>query len=125
MTAIKKNSKYFLYAYFIYTMIIKNFTRFDINTETLDGSVEFYISILSDFRVGFLLAQVIAILIFYFCIKGNKIATGLMFFSICLDGFASLLIMQTANFSLYNIIIIINIVLAVLSLYHLIYIRKF
>lgn len=125
MTAIKKNSKYFLYAYFIYTMIIKNFTRFDINTETLEGSVKFYISILSDFRVGFVLAQVIAILIFYFCIKGNKIAMALMFFSICLDGFASLLIMQTANFSLYNIIIIINIVLAVLSLYHLIYIRKF
>lgn len=98
----------------LYSYIFGNFVIFNVNDETLAGSVTWGIN--STF-LGLIISALISFLLLYFCFKGSKLAITLIFVGSVLNVIFSLMMIETSNFSLYNVIVIIEILISALVIY--------
>lgn len=125
MKKINIKNNFGIYLYFFYNMFILNFIKMDVNLESLKGTAFWNINLISDFNLGFLIKQIFFVIIFYYFTKNNKIAISIIFISMCLNILSSFMIIETSNFSLYNIILILNIILSILGLYEYIHVKDY
>lgn len=98
----------------LYSYIYGNFIILNVNRETLAGNVTFG---LSNSILGLIVSAVIVFLLLYFCFKGNKLAITLIFIGSTLNVIFALMMIETSNFSLYNVLVIIEIVISVIVVY--------
>ena len=111
---IGKKFKIILMIYTLYSYIYGNFAIFKVNQETLAGSVTFG---LNNSVLGLISSAVISFLLIYFCFKGNKLAITLIFVGSILNIIFSLMMIETSNFSLYNVILIVEIIISAIVVY--------
>ena len=111
---IGKKFKIILMIYTLYSYIYGNFVIFKVNQETLAGSVTFG---LNNSVLGLISSAVISFLLISFCFKGNKLAITLIFVGSILNIIFSLMMIETSNFSLYNVILIVEIIISAIVVY--------
>ena len=111
---IGKKFKIILMIYTLYSYIYGNFVIFKVNQETLAGSVTFG---LNNSVLGLISSAVISFLLIYFCFKGNKLAITLIFVGSILNIIFSLMMIETSNFSLYNVILIVEMIISAIVVY--------
>ncbi|WP_207708309.1 hypothetical protein, partial [Paraclostridium sordellii] len=63
------------------------------------------------------------LVVFYFYIKEKKWVNSLILISMVLNVFSAFMIIETANFSLYNIILILSILTGVMGVYSMIHLQ--
>lgn len=107
-------TKGILIIYALYSYIYGNFITFNVNDETLTGSVTFG---LNNTILGLIISAIISLLLLYFCLQENKLAITLIFVGSALNVIFSLMMIETSNFSLYNVLVIIEIIISVLVAY--------
>ena len=107
-------TKGILIIYALYSYIYENFITFNVNDETLTGSVSFGIN---NTILGLIISAIISLLLLYFCFKDNKLAITLIFLGSALNVIFSLMMIETSNFSLYNVLVIIEIIISVVVAY--------
>lgn len=107
-------SKAVLIVYSLYSYIFGNFVILNVNDETLAGSVTFGFN---NTFIGLIISASISFLLLYFCFKGKKLAITLIFVGSALNVIFALMMIETSNFSLYNVIVIIDIVISALVVY--------
>ena len=107
-------TKGILIIYALYSYIYENFIIFNVNDETLAGSVTFG---LNNTILGLILSATIFLLLLYFCFQENKLAITLIFVGSTLNVIFSLMMIETSNFSLYNVLVIIEIIISVVVAY--------
>lgn len=107
-------SKTVLIIYALYSYIFGNFVILNVNDETLAGSVAFGFN---NTFVGLIISASILFLLLYFCFKGKKLAITLIFVGSALNVIFDLMMIETSNFSLYNVIVIIDIAISALVVY--------
>lgn len=107
-------TKGILIIYALYSYIYENFITFNVNDETLTGSVSFGIN---NTILGLIISAIISLLLLYFCFKDNKLAITLIFLGSALNVIFSLMMIETSNFSIYNVLVIIEIIISVVVAY--------
>lgn len=107
-------TKGILIIYALYSYIYGNFITFNVNDETLTGSVAFG---LNNTILGVIISAIISLLLLYFCLRENKLAITLIFVGSALNVIFSLMMIETSNFSLYNVLVIIEIIISVVVAY--------
>ncbi|WP_419726643.1 hypothetical protein [Terrisporobacter petrolearius] len=107
-------SKVVLIIHALYSYIFGNFVMFNVNDETLAGSVTFGFN---NTFIGLIISASISFLLLYFCFKGKKLAITLIFVGAALNVIFALMMIETSNFSLYNVIVIGDIVISALVVY--------
>ncbi|AUN13750.1 hypothetical protein [Paraclostridium sordellii] len=117
------NPKFYVYAYILYNLFVLNFIKMDVNLDTLNGSAVLYLNLLTDFSWVFLIQQILFLVVFYFYIKEKKWVNSLILISMVLNVFSAFMIIETANFSLYNIILILSILTGVMGVYSMIHLQ--
>ncbi|CEN87692.1 hypothetical protein [Paraclostridium sordellii] len=117
------NPKFYVYAYILYNLFILNFIKMDVNLDTLNGSAVLNLNLLTDFSWVFLIQQILFLVVFYFYIKEKKWVNSLILISMVLNVFSAFMIIETANFSLYNIILILSILTGVMGVYSMIHLQ--
>ncbi|CEP43992.1 Uncharacterised protein [[Clostridium] sordellii] len=117
------NPKFYVYAYILYNLFVLNFIKMDVNLDTLNGSAVLNLNLLTDFSWVFLIQQILFLVVFYFYIKEKKWVNSLILISMVLDVFSAFMIIETANFSLYNIILILSILTGVMGVYSMIHLQ--
>ncbi|CEO35647.1 Uncharacterised protein [[Clostridium] sordellii] len=117
------NPKFYVYAYILYNLFVLNFIKMDVNLDTLNGSAVLNLNLLTDFSWVFLIQQILFLVVFYFYIKEKKWVNSLILISMVLNVFSAFMIIETANFSLYNIILILSILTGVMGVYSMIYLQ--
>ncbi|MFQ9309087.1 MAG: hypothetical protein ACLR2K_04080 [Paraclostridium sordellii] len=117
------NPKFYVYAYILYNLFVLNFIKMDVNLDTLNGSAVLNLNLLTDFSWIFLIQQILFLVVFYFYIKEKKWVNSLILISMVLDVFSAFMIIETANFSLYNIILILSILTGVMGVYSMIHLQ--
>ncbi|MVO73038.1 hypothetical protein GOD95_16475 [Paeniclostridium sordellii] len=95
----------------------------DVNLDTLNGSAVLNLNLLTDFSWVFLIQQILFLVVFYFYIKEKKWVNSLILISMVLNVFSAFMIIETANFSLYNIILILSILTGVMGVYSMIHLQ--
>ena len=118
------NPKFYVYAYILYNLFVLNFIKMDVNLDTLNGSAVLNLNLLTDFSWVFLIQQILFLVVFYFYIKEKKWVNSLILISMVLNVFSAFMIIETANFSLYNIILILSILTGVLVVYSMIHLQE-
>ncbi|CEP84317.1 hypothetical protein GKD08_09910 [Paeniclostridium sordellii] len=118
------NPKFYVYAYILYNLFVLNFIKMDVNLDTLNGSVVLNLNLLTDFSWVFLIQQILFLVVFYFYIKEKKWVNSLILISMVLDVFSAFMIIETANFSLYNIILILSILTGVMGVYSMVHLQE-
>ena len=116
--------KFYVYAYILYNLFVLNFIKMDVNLDTLNGSVVLNLNLLTDFSWVFLIQQILFLVVFYFYIKEKKWVNSLILISMVLDVFSAFMIIETANFSLYNIILILSILTGVMGVYSMVHLQE-
>lgn len=111
---LSKITKIALIIYALYSYIYGNFIIFNVNHETLAGSVSFGFN---NTILGLIVSAAVAFLLLYFCFKVNKLAITLIFVGSILNVIFALMMIETSNFSLYNVLVIIEIVISVVVAY--------
>lgn len=117
------NPKFYVYAYILYNLFVLNFIKMDVNLDTLNGSAVLNLNLLTDFSWVFLIKQILFLVVFYFYIKEKKWVNSLILISMVLNVFSAFMIIETANFSLYNIILILSILTGVMGVYSMIHLQ--
>ncbi|MFR8870227.1 hypothetical protein [Paraclostridium sordellii] len=117
------NPKFYVYAYILYNLFVLNFIKMDVNLDTLNGSAVLNLNLLTDFSWVFLIQQILFLVVFYFYIKKKKWVNSLILISMVLNVFSAFMIIETANFSLYNIILILSILTGVMGVYSMIHLQ--
>ncbi|CEK35175.1 hypothetical protein [Paraclostridium sordellii] len=117
------NPKFYVYAYILYNLFVLNFIKMDVNLDTLNGSAVLNLNLLTDFSWVFLIQQILFLVVFYFYIKEKKWVNSLILISMVLNVFSAFMIIETANFSLYNIILILSILTGVMGVYSMIHLQ--
>ena len=117
------NPKFYVYAYILYNLFVLNFIKMDVNLDTLNGSAVLNLNLLTDFSWVFLIQQILFLVVFYFYIKEKKWVNSLILISMVLNVFSAFMIIETANFSLYNIILISSILTGVMGVYSMIHLQ--
>lgn len=117
------NPKFYVYAYILYNLFVLNFIKMDVNLDTLNGSAILNLNLLTDFSWVFLMQQILFLVVFYFYIKEKKWVNSLILISMVLNVFSAFMIIETANFSLYNIILILSILTGVMGVYSMIHLQ--
>ncbi|CEO32600.1 hypothetical protein [Paraclostridium sordellii] len=117
------NPKFYVYAYILYNLFILNFIKMDVNLDTLNGSAVLNLNLLTDFSWIFLIQQILFLVAFYCYIKEKKWVNSLILISMVLNVFSAFMIIETANFSLYNIILILSILTGVMGVYSMIHLQ--
>lgn len=117
------NPKFYVYAYILYNLFVLNFIKMDVNLDTLNGSAVLNLNLLTDFSWIFLIQQILFLVVFYFYIKEKKWVNSLILISMVLNVFSAFMIIETANFSLYNIILILSILTGVMGIYSMIHLQ--
>lgn len=117
------NPKFYVYAYILYNLFVLNFIKMDVNLDTLNGSAVLNLNLLTDFSWVFLIQQILFLVVFYFYIKEKKWVNSLILISMVLNVFSDFMIIETANFSLYNIILILSILTGVMGVYSMIHLQ--
>ncbi|RGX04183.1 hypothetical protein [Paraclostridium sordellii] len=117
------NPKFYVYAYILYNLFVLNFIKMDVNLDTLNGSSVLNLNLLTDFSWVFLIQQILFLVVFYFYIKEKKWVNSLILISMVLNVFSAFMIIETANFSLYNIILILSILTGVMGVYSMIHLQ--
>lgn len=107
-------AKTVLIIYALYSYIFGNFAILNVNDETLAGSVTFSFN---NTFLGLIISGLISFLLLYFCFKGKKLAITLIFVGSALNVIFALMIIETSNFSIYNVILIIDIAISALVVY--------
>ncbi|MFR3557898.1 MAG: hypothetical protein ACLTUN_05125 [Paraclostridium sordellii] len=118
------NPKFYVYAYILYNLFVLNFIKMDVNLDTLNGSAVLNLNLLTDFSWVFLIQQILFLVVFYFYIKEKKWVNSLILISMVLDVFSAFMIIETANFSLYNIILILSILTGVMGVYSMVHLQE-
>ncbi|MDU7966640.1 MAG: hypothetical protein E7J25_07190 [Paeniclostridium sordellii] len=118
------NPKFYVYAYILYNLFVLNFIKMDVNLDTLNGSAVLNLNLLTDFSWVFLIQQILFLVVFYFYIKEKKWVNSLILISMVLNVFSAFMIIETANFSLYNIILILSILTGVMGVYSMIHLQE-
>lgn len=103
-----------LIIYALYSYIYGNFITFNVNDETLTGSVSFG---LNNTILGLTISAILCLLLLYFCFQENKLAITLIFVGSSLNVIFSLMMIETSNLSLYNVLVIIEIIISVVVAY--------
>lgn len=119
------NPKFYVYAYILYNLFVLNFIKMDVNLDTLNGSAVLNLNLLTDFSWVFLIQQILFLVVFYFYIKEKKWVNSLILISMVLNVFSAFMIIETANFSLYNIILILSILTGVMGVYSMIHLQGY
>ncbi|CEK30598.1 hypothetical protein JGS6364_12441 [[Clostridium] sordellii] len=119
----RTNPKFYVYAYILYNLFVLNFIKMDVNLDTLNGSAVLNLNLLTDFSWVFLIQQILFLVVFYFYIKEKKWVNSLILISMVLNVFSAFMIIETANFSLYNIILILSILTGVMGVYSMIHLQ--
>lgn len=117
------NPKFYVYAYILYNLFVLNFIKMDVNLDTLNGSAVLNLNLLTDFSWVFLMQQILFLVVVYFYIKEKKWVNSLILISMVLNVFSAFMIIETANFSLYNIILILSILTGVMGVYSMIHLQ--
>ncbi|WP_207708377.1 hypothetical protein, partial [Paraclostridium sordellii] len=104
-------------------LFVLNFIKMDVNLDTLNGSAVLNLNLLTDFSWVFLIQQILFLVVFYFYIKEKKWVNSLILISMVLNVFSAFMIIETANFSLYNIILILSILTGVMGVYSMIHLQ--
>ncbi|MDU2686396.1 MAG: hypothetical protein E7C44_02915 [Paeniclostridium sordellii] len=117
------NPKFYVYAYILYNLFVLNFIKMDVNLDTLNGSAVLNLNLLTDFSWVFLMQQILFLVVFYFYIKEKKWVNSLILISMVLNVFSAFMIIETANFSLYNIILILSILTGVMGVYSMVHLQ--
>ncbi|WP_270506491.1 hypothetical protein [Paraclostridium sordellii] len=117
------NPKFYVYAYILYNLFVLNFIKMDVNLDTLNGSAVLNLNLLTDFSWVFLIQQILFLVVVYFYIKEKKWVNSLILISMVLNVFSAFMIIETANFSLYNIILILSILTGVMGVYSMIHLQ--
>lgn len=117
------NPKFYVYAYILYNLFVLNFIKMDVNLDTLNGSAVLNLNLLTDFSWVFLIQQILFLVVFYFYTKEKKWVNSLILISMVLNVFSAFMIIETANFSLYNIILILSILTGVMGVYSMIHLQ--
>ncbi|CEQ22289.1 Uncharacterised protein [[Clostridium] sordellii] len=117
------NPKFYVYAYILYNLFVLNFIKMDVNLDTLNGSAVLNLNLLTDFSWVFLIQQILFLVVFYFYIKEKKWVNSLILISMVLNVFSAFMIIETANFSLYNIILILSILTGGMGVYSMIHLQ--
>ncbi|CEN76341.1 Uncharacterised protein [[Clostridium] sordellii] len=117
------NPKFYVYAYILYNLFVLNFIKMDVNLDTLNGSAVLNLNLLTDFSWVFLMQQILFLVVFYFYIKEKKWVNSLILISMVLNVFSAFMIIETANFSLYNIILILSILTGVIGVYSMVHLQ--
>lgn len=117
------NPKFYVYAYILYNLFVLNFIKMDVNLDTLNGSAVLNLNLLTDFSWVFLIQQILFLVVFYFYIKEKKWVNSLILISMVLNVFSAFMIIETANFSLYNIILILSILTGVIGVYSMVHLQ--
>lgn len=117
------NPKFYVYAYILYNLFVLNFIKMDVNLDTLNGSAVLNLNLLTDFSWVFLIQQILFLVVFYFYIKEKKWVNSLILISMVLNVFSAFMIIETANFSLYNIILILSILTGIMGIYSMIHLQ--
>ncbi|CEQ02849.1 Uncharacterised protein [[Clostridium] sordellii] len=117
------NPKFYVYAYILYNLFVLNFIKMDVNLDTLNGSAVLNLNLLTDFSWVFLIQQILFLVVFYFYIKEKKWVNSLILISMVLNVFSAFMIIETANFTLYNIILILSILTGVMGVYSMIHLQ--
>ena len=117
------NPKFYVYAYILYNLFVLNFIKMDVNLDTLNGSAVLNLNLLTDFSWVFLIQQILFLVVFYFYIKEKKWVNSLILISMVLNVFSAFMIIETVNFSLYNIILILSILTGVMGVYSMIHLQ--
>lgn len=107
-------SKVVLIIHALYSYIFGNFVMLNVNDETLAGSVTFGFN---NTFIGLIISASISFLLLYFCFKGKKLAITLIFVGATLNVIFALMMIETSNFSFYNVIVIGDIVISALVVY--------
>ncbi|CEN88970.1 Uncharacterised protein [[Clostridium] sordellii] len=118
------NPKFYVYAYILYNLFVLNFIKMDVNLDTLNGSAVLNLNLLTDFSWVFLIQQILFLVVFYFYIKEKKWVNSLILISMVLNVFSAFMIIETANFSLYNIILILSILTGVMGVYSMVHLQE-
>lgn len=117
------NPKFYVYAYILYNLFVLNFIKMDVNLDTLNGSAVLNLNLVTDFSWVFLIQQILFLVVFYFYIKEKKWVNSLILISMVLNVFSAFMIIETANFSLYNIILILSILTGLMGVYSMIHLQ--
>lgn len=107
-------SKVVLIIHALYSYVFGNFVMLNVNDETLAGSVTFGFN---NTLIGLIISASISFLLLYFCFKGKKLAITLIFVGAALNVIFALMMIETSNFSFYNVIVIGDIVISALVVY--------
>lgn len=107
-------SKVVLIIHALYSYVFGNFVMLNVNDETLAGSVTFGFN---NTFIGLIISALISFLLLYFCFKGKKLAITLIFVGAALNVIFALMMIETSNFSFYNVIVIGDIVISALVVY--------
>ncbi|MBN9646698.1 MAG: hypothetical protein E6356_16355 [Terrisporobacter othiniensis] len=107
-------SKVVLIIHALYSYVFGNFVMLNVNDETLAGSVTFGFN---NTFIGLIISASISFLLLYFCFKGKKLAITLIFVGAALNVIFALMMIETSNFSFYNVIVIGDIVISALVVY--------
>lgn len=107
-------SKVVLIIHALYSYAFGNFVMLNVNDETLAGSVTFGFN---NTFIGLIISASISFLLLYFCFKGKKLAITLIFVGAALNVIFALMMIETSNFSFYNVIVIGDIVISALVVY--------
>lgn len=113
----KKILVYYTFLYILFNLFISNFVSLNVDESTLRGSATLSMNFLNNFSLMNIVVLLAVIITAYSLIKKYKWAEGIMFTISLINAFSSLLIIQTSNFSMYNIVLIISTVLSIVYLY--------
>lgn len=110
---IKSKLNISILIYLLFNFILFNFVSLDVSSENLIGSahIGFHITITS------ILSSIILIIISIYAINKKYWALNLFIFRLSLETVFSLMVIQTNNFSLYNILLILNILISIIVFY--------
>ena len=111
-----KNMKAIVVIYILLNFFFSNFVMFQVDTDNLVGSISF------DFNhstTGLIISLVIMIGWLYFFLKGYKFASTLIFVGAVMNIIFILMSIETSNFSMYNIFLIMNIIISLGVIFYL------
>ncbi|MEG1408971.1 MAG: hypothetical protein RSD36_03935 [Terrisporobacter sp.] len=113
LSIVKKST---VILYLLYNFLTTNFLQYNLNDETLEGSINV---VINDGYFNILINIIIMLVLLYLFLKGNKLVTTLIFLGGFLNIIFALMMIETNNLSMYNVTLIINIVLSLFVVFFL------
>ncbi|MEG0855926.1 MAG: hypothetical protein RSG52_05555 [Terrisporobacter sp.] len=113
LSIVKKST---VILYLLYNFLTTNFLQYNLNDETLEGSINV---VINDGYFNILINIIIMLVLLYLFLKGNKLVTTLISLGGFLNIIFALMMIETNNLSMYNVTLIINIVLSLFVVFFL------